>query len=121
MIKHKNDLNFYFIFVNTESISVTESQMTDVEKIDDALKTSFVAVYNNGSFACIGYIYSVDSLRVFTYRLCIHDKLLLFDKRKNCKNIHVKSTSDESGVIDVLKTENLLAIFVSICTQNLRF
>ena len=109
-------MTFYFIFVNTESISATGSQMTEVEAKEAALKSSFVAVYRRNSFSCIGYIYSVDPQRVFAYRFCIPLSKLLSDKKKTLKGIRVKSTSDESGVKDVLSTQNFLAIFVSIYT-----
>ena len=101
--------------MNTEPISASESQMTDVEKNDDVLKSSFVSVHINGAFACIGYIYSDDFQRVFSY--CTSFPLTELLKEKNYREkIFVKSKSDGSGVEDVLSSEGYWAIFVSIYT-----
>ena len=106
---------FIFFFVNTESISSTGSQMTDVKEKEAAQKCSFVTVYVGGSFACIGYIYSLDPQRVFAYRLCILKTESLNDK-KYLDSIRVKATSDETGVEYVLGTKHYIVIFVSIYT-----
>ena len=101
--------------MNTEPISATESQMTDVEKSDDVLKSSFVSIHMNGTFACIGYIYSVDFQRVFTYCSSISIGKLLEEKNYREK-IFVKSNSDGSGVKDLLHYKGFWAIFVSTYT-----
>ena len=101
--------------MHTEPISASESQMTDVEEDDNALKSSFVSVHINGSFACIGYIYSVDFQRVFTH--CSHFSLpKLLDEKNYRENIFVKSKSDGSEVKDLLHYEGFWAIFVSTYT-----
>ena len=87
--------------------------MTDVdEEKEAALKSSFVAVYRNGSFACIGYIYSVDPQRVFALRTCIHHLLSLVEK--DYRYFTVIPTSNANGVKYIDATVNLIVIFVSI-------
>ena len=110
----------YFIFVNTESISTSDSQTTDVKEKEAALKISFVTVYNQGSFACIGYIYSVDPQRVFAHRSCITPFEFSSDEKNDREKIRVKSMSGESKVKDVLGTLHFIAIIVSIYTYNFR-
>ena len=95
--------------------------MTEEEAKGAALENSFVAVYREGSFACIGYIYSVDPQRVFANRFCIPLSKFLHNKKKYIKEVRVKSTSDESEVKDVGITDTFVAIFVSIYIYNLRF
>ena len=106
MNSHRNDFILHFIFPNSESISLTPSQ-------EAALKSSFVSVYEKDSFVCIGYIYSEKFQRVFAYGKCI-TKINVNNKKDFYSDFSVKSTSESSGVKDVQRTQNFLAIFVSI-------
>ena len=89
--------------------------MTDMKEKEAAQKCSFVTVYAEGSFACIGYIYMFDSQRVFAHILCISITKSLHDKKYR-ESILVKATSDESGIEYVLGTTHFIVIFVSIYT-----
>ena len=89
--------------------------MTDVKEKEAAQKCSFVTVDVEGSFACLGYIYSDDPKRVFTFRSCMSVKRSLKNKEYR-KSILVKATSDQSGVKNVLGTTHFLVLFVSIYT-----
>ena len=110
MNNHKND----FIFRNTESISTTDSEMTENNKEKEAaLKSSFVAVYKKDSFVCIGYIYKKDFKRVFTLKSCMPE-IKLSQKPDYYKDISVKSISSWSEVQTTAATDNFMVIFVSI-------